>query len=123
MQYFGYVSGWGLLLNGIFVPLVSAVFAVLLCLVMLSALFPIELVFLLLRIPNVVWSTVLLLFQTFDFSSFAIEGWRISTLAHMAYYAGCLFLTDKWNVKKSFSKGLSILCFLAFAISMVALNI
>ena len=121
--YFGYVSGWALLLNCIFVPLIGAVFSILLLLVVIACLLPIEFAFIILYVPNVVWSVILLLFQTMDFYSFAISGLTISVGASIAYYGGWVFLTDKWNLKKSFSFLLAILCFLAFVVTMVALNI
>ena len=123
LLYFGYVSGWGLILNGIFVPFVSAIFAFLLLLVVLASICPVGLASMFLFLPNVVWSAVLLFFQMFDFSSFALSNLQLSVFGVVIYYAGCLFFTDKWNVKNSFSRVLAILCFLAFGISMVLMNI
>ncbi len=123
LHTFGYVSGWGLLLNCIFVPLTSALFSFLLLFVAVACLFPPELAFVILYVPNMLWSLALLLFQTFDFASFAIEGLAVPFGAFLSYYGGWLFLTDKWNVKKSFSLLLAAACFLAFGVTMVAFNL
>ena len=122
LHYFGYVSGWALLLNCIFVPFISAVFSILLLLVSIACLLPVEFAFVILYLPNLIWSVVLLAFQTFDFSSFAISELKLSAGASIAYFAGCLFCTDKWNLKKPLSHAVSIACFFAFVIAMVALN-
>ena len=121
--YFGYVSGWGLLLNGIFVPFISGIFAILLLLVVVAAVCPVGLAPMFLGLPNVVWSATLLVFQAFDFSSFALHDVQMSIFGIIAYYVGWLFLTDKWNVKRRFACVLAIVCLLAFGISMVLLNI
>ncbi len=123
LHTFGYVSGWGLLLNCIFVPLTSALFSVLLLFVIVACMLPVEFAFVVLYVPNVVWSLAILIFQVFEFSSFAIEGWKLSAGAIVTYYAGCTFLTDKWHVKKSFSFLFAVGCFLTFAITIVALNV
>ncbi len=120
---FGYVSGWGMLLNCIFVPLTSALFSFLLLFVAVACLFPPEFAFVILYLPNALWSLALLLFQTFEFTSFAIEGLSVPFGGFLSYYAGCIFLTDKWNVKKSFSRILAIVCFVAFVVTMVAFNL
>ena len=121
--YFGYVSGWALILNCIFVPLVSVAFSLLLLLVAIACLFPLGISFVFLYLPNVIWSVLLLIFQVFGFSSFAISGSNISLGAIIAYYSGCIFFTDKWNLKRGLSVTLALMCFVAFAITMVALNI
>ncbi len=123
LSAFGYVSGWGLLLNCLFIPLMSVAFSALLIFVVIASFMPLEFAFVLLYIPNAVWSLVLLTFQVFDFSSFAISGLKLSAGSFICYYLGCTFLTDKWNLKKSFSRALALVCFLAFAVTMIALNV
>jgi predicted membrane metal-binding protein len=123
LYYFGYVSGWALLLNCIFVPFISAVFSLLLVAVVLACIFPILCAPTILYLPNVLWSFVLLLFEAVDFTSFAISGWNISISASILYLIGCLFFTDKWNVKRRIAFALGLVCFCAFAIAMVALNV
>jgi hypothetical protein len=59
----------------------------------------------------VVWSAVLLIFQTLDFSHGLIESVVVSGEAMICYYAACLFLTDKWNASKRYK----IVMFTAFA--------
>lgn len=123
LHYFGYVSGWALLLNGIFVPFISGVFWLLLLLVTLACLLPTSFAALILYLPNVIWSAALLIFQTLDFSSFALQGLRLSVGGMIAYFAAWLFCSDKWNLKKTLSFILAGGCFLTFVITMVALNI
>lgn len=123
LQSFGYVSGWGLLLNCLFIPLVSALFSALLLLVVLACVMPLAFSFVILYLPNAVWSLLLLLFQSLDFSSFTIQGLNLSAGAFLAYYFGWIFCTDKFNLKKLFSLALAGVCFLAFIITMVALNV
>lgn len=123
LQNFGYVSGWGMLLNCLFIPLVGAVFSVLLLLVALACLLPVEFAVIVLYIPNVVWSLLLLIFQTLDFSSFAISGLTLSFGSFIAYYFGWIFCTDKFNLKRSFSLTLAGVCLLTFIITMFALNV
>ena len=66
---------------------------------------------------------LLLLFQTVDFSSFAIAELRIGLAAMLPYLFAWLFVTDKWNLKKSLCYTLAGVCILAFGIAMVGLNI
>ena len=123
LQYFGYVSGWALLLNCIFVPFIGAVFSLLLLCVALASLLPIGVAAVILYLPNVLWSEVLLLFEVVDFTSFAIEGLAITSGLSLLYITATLFFTDKWNLKKSLRFILAGVCILAFVIGMVALNV
>ena len=123
LQYFGYVSGWALLLNCIFVPFISAVFSILLWVVLIACVLPVDFAVVILYLPNVIWSTVLLLFEAVDFTSFCIEGLKITSAATVLYIAATLFFTDKWNMKKSYRLFCGIGFILAFGIAMVALNV
>lgn len=123
LSAFGYVSVWSLLLNCVFVPIISSVFAVLLAVTLLTCLLPTGLSALFLYAPSVIWSAVLLAFESFDFSSFAITGLTISNSASVCYYAGMQFLSDKWNVGRKQKFCLAVFCFVAFGIAMVVLNV
>ena len=123
MQVFGYLSVWSLLLNCIFVPLVSAVFSILLAFIAALSLLPSFFAATLLYASSACWSLLLLIFEAADFSSFAITGLRFSFGAFFTYYAGLLFFTDKWNLKKQEKVRAVILCFVIFVATMVALNI
>lgn len=123
LQYFGYASGWALLLNCVFVPLIAAVFSQLLLTVAIACVLPLELAFVALYIPNVLWSAVMLLFEAVDFTSFALEGLAVSSGLIFVYFLAALFFTDKWNLKNSSRLILGFACILAFAIGMVALNV
>ncbi len=123
LYYFGYVSGWALLLNCLFVPLISSAFSLLLLFVFVACLFPTAFSFVVLYVPKVIWSVLLLIFQTMDFSSFAIVGLRISAAAMIPYLFACVFFTDKWDLRKSLRYILACVCILAFGITMVGLNL
>ena len=122
LYYYGYLSGWTLLLNCIFVPVFSIVFSLFLLAVVLATILPFFAAWIL-YVPNVVWSLLLLIFQTADFTSFALTGVKISSFAILPYYAACLFISDKFNLSKRWKVGLFSLAFCAFAVSMVALNV
>ena len=119
---FGYLSLWGLLLNGIFVPFISGVFSILLVFVGVASVLPVAISSVLLYLPSVVWATALLVFEAFDFSTFMLTG-NITIGSILCYYGGCLFLTDKWNMPKIYKRLFAMVCFLAFAITMYALNV
>ena len=122
LYYFGYVSGWALLLNCIFVPFISAVFSLLFLSVVVACLLPISCAGVLLYVPNVLWSLVTLLFETADFTNFALKGYQISVPVVILFILGVLFCTDKWNFKKGLRLAFAGVCICAFVIGMVALN-
>ena len=109
--HFGYISGWGLLLNVIFVPLISVAFAFLVVFALLACLLPVGAGSVVLYLPNVFWSAVLLLFETVDFSSLALSGWKVSWQACCCYYGGCIFATDKLYLSAIWKKVGGELCF------------
>ena len=123
LYYFGYLSGWALLLNCVFVPIVTAFFSVLLAFVAIACLLPSVCSLVVLYLPNLVWSGLLLLFEAVDFSSFALTGVSVSGGAIVLYCTGWLFLTDKWNIDKRLKYLLSAVGFLSFGVAMVALNL
>ena len=123
LYYFGYLSGWALLLNCFFVPFISVVFSFLLLSVCIACIVPTAFSTAVLYVPNLIWSTALLVFETADFTTFAIEGLSISVGVMIPYLFAILFFTDKWNVKKSFRFVLCGICILAFGVGMVALNL
>lgn len=120
--YFGYISGWALLLNCFFVPFIGVIFSLLLLLVGVACVLPMfTKVFL--YLPNLIWSAVLLLFELADFTKFSIEGISISAPLVALYLTSTLFFTDKWNIKKSVRWILGGVCIFAFGVGMVALNV
>ncbi len=121
LKSFGYVSGWSLLLNVLFVPIIGGIFAFLLVLVLLACVMPIALSEGLLYFPSVLWQALLLVFETFDFSTFAWTK-EVSDGTVVIYYVGWLFTTDKWNISTRLKRALTIGCLVAFAVTMVALN-
>jgi competence protein ComEC len=123
LYYFGYVSGWALSLNCIFVPFISMIFSLLLVAVVLACLLPTAWASVLLFAPNALWSAVLLLFEAVDFTSFALEIENVSISMAVVYILGFLFCTDKWNVSKWTRFALAMACFCAFGVGMYALNV
>ncbi len=120
---FGYLSGWAVLLNILFVPLISAGFAFLLSFVLIAAVLPIAWSGWILYAPSVAWSALLLLFQTVDFSSFSLSGLTIGTGGLICYYIGIAFLSDKFNLSKPTRWIMATLSLLAFGITVFALNV
>ena len=120
---FGYFSGWSFLLNFIFVPLISAMFAFLLLFCVLACLLPLTLAPYLLYLPSVLWNLLLLTFEIVDFSSFALTSMQLSGASCVCYYGGVIFLTDKWNVTKKQSRILSAVFFVGFLRTLTMLNI
>ena len=119
MNAFGYTSGWALLLNCIFVPIIGAAFAYLLLFMVIACLLPVGAASVILYIPSVLWSAVLILFEAVDFSSFLIEG-AVSMPCMLVYYGGCTFLTDKWNIPKKWKWIAVLACALTFAFAIFA---
>lgn len=113
---FGYISLVSLLLNCLFVPLLSLAFSFVLLLAFLSCLVP-SLSVALLLLPNLFFSALLLLFEWVDFSAFAVKGIVLSPARTACYFVALLFLTDKWNI----SKPLRYALFGLFAIAYIAL--
>lgn len=122
LYYYGYLSGWTLLLNCIFVPIFTCAFSIFLLSAVLAAILPFFAVGIL-YVSNVIWSLLLLLFQTADFTNFAIAGLKINAFAILPYYAALLFITDKFNLSRPWKIALFSVSFLAFAVGMVALNV
>ena len=121
LYWFGFVSGWTLLLNVLFVPIISGVFALLLLLALLACVLPTTFGTVLLYVPSALWQALLLVFEIFDFSSFAWTR-KLPLGSVLCYYGGGLFATDTWNISKRLKWTLILLCFLGFGVTMFALN-
>ncbi len=119
---FDYLSGWSLLLNFIFVPFTDGIFTILLVMVAVCCLLPTAFSKILLYLPSVVWSGAMLVFETVDFSSFALSGVQLSLLICVCYYGGVLFLSDKVNLKKEGRAWLALLFFAVCLAGMLSLN-
>ena len=123
LNAFGYLSGWSLLLNFIFTPMIGAAFSILLIFVGIACLLPTSFSPFVLYLPRVFWSMVLLLFQLYDFSSFALVGVNVPWIGVIAYYGGLIFCTDKWNLPRKYTCLLSGLCFFGFLLVTVFSNV
>lgn len=121
LSSFGYLSVWSLLLNCLFVPLISAAFSLLLLFVAVACLLPTAVSSVVLYLPLVVWSALILLFQTVEFSV-VLENLVLSGGSLLCYYMGLTFSTDKWNMKKSLKIVVVVMCFIGFGITVYALN-
>lgn len=122
LSSFGYLSVWSLLLNCIFVPILSALFWLLLLLVLLASILPLGMSGVVLYLPTLVWSALLLVFQIFDFSSVSITNVAISAPSTLCYFAFLLLVSDKWNIKKGLQIFLVCALLIAFGVGMYALN-
>lgn len=107
LHTFGYLSGWALVFNLVFVPLIGFAFSVLLALTLIACLLPLCVSAYILYVPSVAWSALLLIFHACDLSNFALSGIRLSRLSMYLYGFAWSFVTDKWNV----GKGMRILLF------------
>ena len=110
---FGYLSCISMLLNFLFVPLVSAAFSVLLTLVCVGAVLPIAWCGAILYVSSAAWSAVLILFQTIDFSAFCVENVIVPTSGLICYFMALSFVSDKWDLSKRLRALFALLCFLA----------
>ncbi|MBR2341071.1 MAG: ComEC/Rec2 family competence protein [Clostridia bacterium] len=115
LQYsaFGYLSGWGLLLNCLLVPCVGVIFPITLAFCAAACLLPSVLSKIILFFPNIVWSLIALIFQVLDFS-FVITGGAIPLGVPLCYYGALLVLSDKFNFtrdKKVAAFSVFTLCF------------
>lgn len=119
---FSHLSGWALLLNCIFVPFISAIFAFLFLFIVVACCVPLIFSKILLFLPNVVLSKALLLFESVDFSSFSLSGVKLSLFSVLCYYVAALFCSDKFNFGKRGKAVVVLLCLSAFTLSMVAMN-
>ena len=44
-------------------------------------------------------------------------------VATIAYFVGCTFLSDKWNLPKIYRKGAAWACFIVFAVVLLIANL
>ncbi len=112
--HFGFLSGWSILLNLVFVPVIDGIFTLLLVVVLLACCLPLAFGKVLLFLPSVTWSAITLVFEVADFSNFQIEVNGLPISAALCFYVGLTFLSDKWNVPKGIKRGLAVLFFLTF---------
>lgn len=120
LSSFGYISVWGLLLNCVFVPIVGAVFSLLLALVLFACLLPAAAAPVLLYVPSTLWSAALLVFHAADLS-FVLSGFRMGG-ATALYYAFFIACSDKLRLGPRKKFLLALLLFAAFAGGMAAIN-
>ena len=121
MRAFGYLSVWSILLNCLFVPIIGAMFSALLLFVIVACILPLSCSAWVLYLPNVVWSALLLVFDTIDFS--AVSTIILPAGAMFSYYVALIFICGKWNVRKSWTYALSSVVFLACICAIVLANV
>ena len=120
---FGYFSPISVLLNMVFVPLVSAVFCILLALVLIACLLPTAAGAVLLYVPNVVWAALLIAFEAVDFSALITMGTALPIGGLIAYFCAAAFCTDKFNVTRKEKAGYALLFAAALIVCMIAANV
>ena len=113
MCAFGFLSGWALLLNFLFVPIIGCLFSALLLCVATACVVPVTAGGVL-YLPELLCSLLMLVFELADFSSFALTGIKLTGGGILCYYAGWLFLSDKWNISKKSRVVYAVLCFAVF---------
>lgn len=115
LWFFGYLSVWGLLLNCIFVPVLSAFFTLLLAFTLCACLFGVGASAVVLYLPYVFTSAATLAFEVFAFDGAPLT----LTFGSVAcYYQGLLLCTDKFNVAKRWRFACALVCFLACAVCL-----
>lgn len=119
LALFGYLSGWSVILNMLFVPLVSAGFTALLVFVAIATALPIAWSAGILYVPSVVWSALLLAFQTVDYSTFVLSGVQVGASAFICYFLGLIFLSDKCNLSKLTRSILAIASFACCVLTLI----
>ena len=123
LNAFSYLSVWGLLLNVLFVPLISIAFSWLLAFVFIGCLLPVWWSRVLLSLPNVFFHALLFVFEIFDFSRFIIAGIKLSGSGIVCYYIGLIVWSDKLNLR-TWQKGvISALFLMMFVMGTVFVNL
>lgn len=118
LNSFGYLSTWGFLLNCLFVPLFGTLYTCTFACVALSCLFPLSFASVLNYLPNLVWSSVLLVFEIVELSTI-LNGVVLSFSAFLAYYLCFLFCTDKFCLSKKWKGGFLMLFLACFVLSIL----
>lgn len=97
---FGYFSVASLLLNCLFVPLITLGFSPLLFFAMVGAVLPYDILTIWFYLPNLLLGVSTLLFHILDFSSGVIRGLQLLPQSVICYYAALIFFADKINLSK-----------------------
>lgn len=118
LNSFGYLSACGFLLNCLFVPLFGALYTCTFACVAVSCLFPIPFASVLNYLPNLIWSSTLLVFEIVEFSTI-LNGFALSFSAFLAYYLCFLFCTDKFCLSKKWKRRFLTLFLACFALSVL----
>lgn len=115
---FGYFSVVSLLLNCVFVPLMTLCFSPLLLLTLLATLLP-AIAGIILYVPNVVIGTLMLPFHVLDFSKGILSSHILRGSAVVCYYCAVLFVSDKINVSPLQRFGTALLFGITFVICLL----
>lgn len=98
LDSFGYVSALGLILNLLFVPVISAVYAILFVAAVFSCILP-SISFILLWLPETALSLAIVPILSFDWKVMLICGFSFG-MAAIPWYGLLFFLSDKINLKR-----------------------
>lgn len=96
---FGYLSTVSLLLNFLFVPIITIGFAPMLAVVLVSVLLPFV-KGVLLYVLGVIVNLLILPFHAVDFSQGVLTSLSLGAAAMLCYYLSVLFVSDKINIPK-----------------------
>lgn len=105
LNAFGYVSNAGLLLNMIFVPIVSCIFPFTVLFGVVALCLPTYLAVIILHLPNAIWSALFLVFRVVEFTP-SLVGVKLSFSALLFYYGLLLFCSDKFNLSDKMKFGI-----------------
>lgn len=99
--WFGYISVWSLLLNCLYVPIVSMLFSWQLLFTLLACILPTVASTIIFFPLNGVWAVVLLAFEVVEFSPLKINGLIVTGGALICYYLTIVLFSDKLNLTKA----------------------
>ena len=95
---FGYLSVLSLLLNCVFVPLITVGFSPLLLFAVAACILPISASGIVLYVPNIVLHAFALPFHYFDFTGGAITSFQLFPLSVSSYYSAIVIASGKINL-------------------------
>ena len=115
---FGYFSVVSILLNCIFVPLISAGFAPLLAVTAVATCFSPTVSAVIMYLPDLALHVSVLPFHVWELSSGILRGDPITAEAIILYYGAVFLASDKLNVPKWYRRALVLLYLLAFVLAV-----
>ena len=115
---FGYLSVASLLLNCIYVPLITIGFSPLLLFAVVGAILPTSVLPAWFYLPNLLLGASTLLFHVLDFSSGIVQSVQLRGAGVVCYYAALFAITDKINAPKWLKGGAAVMFAACFVLSL-----